>query len=206
MPFGKPTGPQRPQMGMKPPARPAPKKAAPKAAPKAAGAPSDALKAYAAQKSGRMGMGSQSATKAPMGPKRPMGGPDKAKAMESMKAMRDKAMAAKTKQAGATKGPMGARLGAAAGMPARPGPTKRPMPAAPKPAVSATKAPAPAAPAPAMKRGGVAKYAKGGVIGKMGSVRTAAPSRDGIASKGKTKGTMIKMAGNAKDLKKGGAC
>jgi hypothetical protein len=30
---------------------------------------------------------------------------------------------------------------------------------------------------------------------KMGSVRTAAPSRDGIASKGKTKGTMISMAG-----------
>jgi hypothetical protein len=30
---------------------------------------------------------------------------------------------------------------------------------------------------------------------KMGSVRTAAPSRDGIASKGKTKGTMISMPG-----------
>ena len=30
---------------------------------------------------------------------------------------------------------------------------------------------------------------------KMGSVRTAAPSRDGIASKGKTKGTMVSMAG-----------
>jgi hypothetical protein len=29
---------------------------------------------------------------------------------------------------------------------------------------------------------------------KMGSVRTAAPSRDGIASKGKTKGKMVKMA------------
>jgi hypothetical protein len=28
---------------------------------------------------------------------------------------------------------------------------------------------------------------------KMGSVRTAAPSKDGIASKGKTKGTMVKM-------------
>ena len=28
---------------------------------------------------------------------------------------------------------------------------------------------------------------------KMGSVRTAAPSKDGIASKGKTKGTMIAM-------------
>jgi len=30
---------------------------------------------------------------------------------------------------------------------------------------------------------------------KMGSVRTAAPSKDGIASKGKTKGTMISMKG-----------
>ena len=30
---------------------------------------------------------------------------------------------------------------------------------------------------------------------KMGSVRTAAPSRDGIASKGKTKGTMVSMSG-----------
>ena len=30
---------------------------------------------------------------------------------------------------------------------------------------------------------------------KMGTVRTAAPSRDGIASKGKTKGTMVSMSG-----------
>jgi len=30
---------------------------------------------------------------------------------------------------------------------------------------------------------------------KMGKVKTAAPSRDGIATKGKTKGTMISMAG-----------
>ena len=30
---------------------------------------------------------------------------------------------------------------------------------------------------------------------KMGTVRTAAPSRDGVASKGKTKGTMISMKG-----------
>ena len=29
---------------------------------------------------------------------------------------------------------------------------------------------------------------------KMGAVKTAAPSRDGIATKGKTKGTQIKMA------------
>ena len=31
---------------------------------------------------------------------------------------------------------------------------------------------------------------------KMGTVRTAAPSRDGVASKGKTKGTMVKMSGS----------
>lgn len=36
-------------------------------------------------------------------------------------------------------------------------------------------------------------FAKGGMTG-MGAVKTAAPSRDGIASKGKTKGTMVKMA------------
>lgn len=34
---------------------------------------------------------------------------------------------------------------------------------------------------------------KGGMASSMGKVRTAAPSRDGVASKGKTKGTMIKM-------------
>ena len=44
------------------------------------------------------------------------------------------------------------------------------------------------------------KLAKGGVAAsKMGAVRTAAPSRDGVASKGKTKGTMIAM-------KRGGKC
>ena len=49
------------------------------------------------------------------------------------------------------------------------------------------------------------KMAKGGMsASKMGAVRTAAPSRDGVASKGKTKGTQIKMAGNSADLKKGG--
>jgi hypothetical protein len=36
------------------------------------------------------------------------------------------------------------------------------------------------------------KMAKGGMT-SMGSVKTAAPSRDGVAVKGKTKGTMIKM-------------
>ena len=52
-----------------------------------------------------------------------------------------------------------------------------------------------------MKKGGVAKYAKGGFVApsKMGAVKTAAPSRDGVAVKGKTKGTMIKM-------KRGGMC
>ena len=40
---------------------------------------------------------------------------------------------------------------------------------------------------------------------KMGTVRTAAPSRDGIASKGKTKGTMVSMKGSTPlGMKKGG--
>ena len=53
-----------------------------------------------------------------------------------------------------------------------------------------------------------AKYAKGGMVApsKMGSVKTAAPSRDGMAQKGKTKGTNIKMAGAPKGMKRGGAC
>lgn len=52
---------------------------------------------------------------------------------------------------------------------------------------------APASKAHGMKKGGVA-------ASKMGAVKTAAPSRDGVATKGKTKGTMIAM-------KKGGrAC
>jgi hypothetical protein len=38
------------------------------------------------------------------------------------------------------------------------------------------------------------KLAKGGMASKMGSVKTAAPSRDGVASKGKTKGAMVKMS------------
>jgi hypothetical protein len=40
----------------------------------------------------------------------------------------------------------------------------------------------------------------GGSVGttKMGAVRTAAPSRDGIAAKGKTKGMMVKMARGGK--------
>ena len=47
------------------------------------------------------------------------------------------------------------------------------------------------------------KMANGGMT-SMGKVKTAAPSRDGVATKGKTKGTMIKMAGNSNDLKNGG--
>ena len=43
------------------------------------------------------------------------------------------------------------------------------------------------------------KLAKGGMApSKMGAVKTAAPSRDGVASKGKTKGTMIKMSKGGK--------
>jgi hypothetical protein len=59
-----------------------------------------------------------------------------------------------------------------------------------------------------MKYGGkVKKMAAGGIAAsKMGSVRTAAPSRDGVAVKGKTKGAMVKMAGSTKGLKKGGYC
>jgi hypothetical protein len=48
------------------------------------------------------------------------------------------------------------------------------------------------------KEGGsiMAKSSGNGITtAKMGTVRTAAPSRDGIASKGKTKGTMVSMAG-----------
>jgi hypothetical protein len=50
------------------------------------------------------------------------------------------------------------------------------------------------------------KMASGGITSaKMGKVPTAAPSRDGLATKGKTKGTMVKM-GAAKPLsmKRGG--
>jgi hypothetical protein len=71
-----------------------------------------------------------------------------------------------------------------------------------------------------MKEGGVTmatkmkKMAAGGSAGngittaKMGAVRTAAPSRDGLAAKGKTKGTMVKMSGSKPlGMKKGGkAC
>ena len=61
------------------------------------------------------------------------------------------------------------------------------------------------------------KYAKGGMTAsKMGAVKTAAPSRDGVAVKGKTKGKQVVMAGGkgmksggmtkAKGMKYGGKC
>jgi hypothetical protein len=57
-----------------------------------------------------------------------------------------------------------------------------------------------------MKKGGMKKMASGGITSaKMGSVKTAAPSKDGVASKGKTKGTMISMSGSKPlGMKKGG--
>lgn len=53
--------------------------------------------------------------------------------------------------------------------------------------------------------GSMKKMSKGGGVmpSKMGAVKTAAPSRDGVAVKGKTKGKQIVMAGN-KGMKKGG--
>ena len=50
----------------------------------------------------------------------------------------------------------------------------------------------------AMKKGGSVKPSA------MGKVKTAAPSRDGIVTKGHTKGKQIVMAGSSKGLKKGG--
>ena len=59
-----------------------------------------------------------------------------------------------------------------------------------------------------MKMGGMKKMAGGGITtAKMGTVKTAAPSRDGVATKGKTKGTMIKMAASKPlGMKRGGKC
>lgn len=55
--------------------------------------------------------------------------------------------------------------------------------------------------------GGGKAYAKGGSVAasKMGAVKTAAPSRDGVAIKGKTRGKQVVMAGG-KGMKKGGYC
>ena len=59
---------------------------------------------------------------------------------------------------------------------------------------------------------GKGKMAKGGVAASsMGKVKTAAPSKDGVAVKGKTKGMQVKMAGSgvpggigSRVMKKGG--
>lgn len=57
------------------------------------------------------------------------------------------------------------------------------------------------------KEGGMATKQKFPMGQAMGKVKTAAPSRDGIAVKGKTKGKQIVMAGSSKGMKKGGkAC
>lgn len=65
------------------------------------------------------------------------------------------------------------------------------------------------------KRGGEVKQSKTGNVGvtAMGKVKTGAPSRDGIAEKGKTKGKQISMKsspgtmrGGSKGMKKGGYC
>jgi hypothetical protein len=50
----------------------------------------------------------------------------------------------------------------------------------------------------AKKKGAPAKKMAMGGATKMGAVKTAAPSRDGLAVKGKTKGTMVKMARGGK--------
>ena len=59
------------------------------------------------------------------------------------------------------------------------------------------------------------KMSSGGIAAsKMGAVKTAAPSRDGVATKGKTKGTQIKMKGGGymhggvakKKMMRGGSC
>ena len=55
------------------------------------------------------------------------------------------------------------------------------------------------------KKAGGKKMAMGGMAAsKMGAVKTAAPSKDGVAVKGKTKGKQIVMAGG-KGMKSGGS-
>ena len=54
------------------------------------------------------------------------------------------------------------------------------------------------------KEGTKMKYAKRGMTAsKMGAVKTAAPSKDGVAIKGKTKGKQVVMSGG-KGMKAGG--
>jgi hypothetical protein len=50
----------------------------------------------------------------------------------------------------------------------------------------------------AKKKGAPAKKMAGGGMTKMGAVKTAAPSKDGVAVKGKTKGKMITMKSGGK--------
>ena len=50
----------------------------------------------------------------------------------------------------------------------------------------------------AKKKGAPAKKMASGGMTKMGSVKTAAPSKDGVATKGKTKGTMVTMKSGGK--------
>jgi hypothetical protein len=57
-----------------------------------------------------------------------------------------------------------------------------------------------------MKKKAPAKKMAAGGATSMGKVKTAAPSRDGIAEKGKTKGKMVVMAGSSKGMKYGGKC
>ena len=58
------------------------------------------------------------------------------------------------------------------------------------------------------KGGDMKKMASGGITNaKMGKVKTAAPSRDGVATKGKTKGKQVTMQGGKPlGMKKGGKC
>ena len=65
----------------------------------------------------------------------------------------------------------------------------------------------------AKKKGAPAKKMAGGgmAASSMGKVKTAAPSKDGVATKGKTKGAQVKMAGSgvpngigSRVMKKGG--
>jgi hypothetical protein len=54
-----------------------------------------------------------------------------------------------------------------------------------------------------MKKKAPTKKMAGGGATAMGAVKTAAPSKDGVAIKGKTKGKMVTMAGST-GMKKGG--
>ena len=59
------------------------------------------------------------------------------------------------------------------------------------------------------KESDMKKYSKGGsaMPSKMGAVKTAAPSKDGVASKGKTKAMQVKMAKGGMTKKAyGGKC